>query len=151
MTGTDPAVDAARRAWETYGWPPARFDTADTATYSPKAVPIEAAREALAPIREVHKPFDRRTMPFRPAEDPHDVVCNHSERDQAIAAHQRAEARATLHREERDEARAAIDRVREALNRHPTCDVHPDDDPITCGWKRAVADVTHALREADRG
>lgn len=77
MTGTDPAVDAARRAWETYGWPPARFDTADTATYSPKAVPIEAAREALAPIREVHKPFDRRTMPFRPAEDPHDVVCNH--------------------------------------------------------------------------
>ncbi|GEE00209.1 hypothetical protein nbrc107696_45840 [Gordonia spumicola] len=33
-----------------------------------------------------------------------------AERDQVIAAHQRAEARATLHREERDEARAAVDR-----------------------------------------
>ncbi|GAC81672.1 hypothetical protein SAMN04488550_4173 [Gordonia malaquae] len=33
-----------------------------------------------------------------------------AERDQAIAAHQRAEARATLHREERDEARAAVAR-----------------------------------------
>lgn len=37
-------------------------------------------------------------------------------------------------------------RVREALAGHPkVCDRHTDDDPIKCGWKRAVADVTFAL------
>lgn len=39
--------------------------------------------------------------------------------------------------------------VREALASHPrVCDTHPDGDPITCGWKWAVADVERALREA---
>ena len=32
-----------------------------------------------------------------------------------------------------------------ALDGHPACDVHPDDDPVSCGWKRAVADVRRAL------
>ncbi|GAA4809483.1 hypothetical protein [Tomitella cavernea] len=47
--------------------------------------------------------------------------------------------------DEHDEARAAIARVREAVAGHPVCDVHPDGDPVTCGWKRAVADVRRAL------
>lgn len=52
-------------------------------------------------------------------------------------------------RRETDQAGAAELRIRKALNGHPTCDVHPDDDPITCGWKRVVADITHALEEDD--
>ena len=36
--------------------------------------------------------------------------------------------------------------VRESLEAHPNaCDRHTEDDPIKCGWKRAVADVTRAL------
>ncbi|MEV6219762.1 hypothetical protein [Nocardia sp. NPDC051833] len=44
-----------------------------------------------------------------------------------------------------DEAEAVIARIREALAGHPRCDVHPDDDVISCGWKRAVASVQWAL------
>lgn len=35
--------------------------------------------------------------------------------------------------------------IRAALAHHPRCDIHPDDDPIKCGWKRAVADIQAAL------
>ena len=35
--------------------------------------------------------------------------------------------------------------IRAALAGHPRCDIHPDDDPIKCGWKRAVADIQAAL------
>lgn len=35
--------------------------------------------------------------------------------------------------------------IRAALADHPRCDIHPDDDPIKCGWKRAVADIQAAL------
>ena len=40
---------------------------------------------------------------------------------------------------------AALAPIRAALDGHPVCDVHPDDDPVSCGWKRAVADVRRAL------
>ncbi|OIH86003.1 hypothetical protein BLJ79_04200 [Arthrobacter sp. UCD-GKA] len=51
----------------------------------------------------------------------------------------RAEARA-------EAAEAKVAAVREALEAHPkACDRHTEDDPIKCGWKRAVADVTRAL------
>ena len=50
---------------------------------------------------------------------------------------------------ERDEALAAIERVRVALSNHPRCDRHPDGGPVTCGWKRAVIDVQHALDGGD--
>ena len=50
---------------------------------------------------------------------------------------------------ERDEALAAIERVRAALSNHPRCDRHPDGGPVTCGWKRAVIDVQHALDGGD--
>lgn len=47
---------------------------------------------------------------------------------------------------------AALRAVEEALSGHPECDVHPGDDPpITCGWKRAVADVRQALSGIDTG
>ena len=39
----------------------------------------------------------------------------------------------------------ALAPIREALAGHPRCDIHPDDDPIKCGWKRAVADIQAAL------
>ena len=35
--------------------------------------------------------------------------------------------------------------IREALSNHPRCDVHPEDDPVSCGWKRAVLDVQNVL------
>ena len=40
--------------------------------------------------------------------------------------------------------------IRAALANHPRCDIHPDDDSITCGWKRAVASVQAALDKEDR-
>ena len=43
-----------------------------------------------------------------------------------------------------DRAEAAerkVAAVRATLAGHPSCDVHPDGDPITCGWRRAVADA----------
>ena len=51
----------------------------------------------------------------------------------------------------RAEVRAqALAPIREALAGHPRCDIHPDGDPITCGWKRAVASVQAALDHADQ-
>ena len=44
----------------------------------------------------------------------------------------------------------ALAPIREALAGHPRCDIHPDDDPIACGWKRAVASVQAALDKEDR-
>lgn len=52
---------------------------------------------------------------------------------------------------ERDVLAGQVERVQTALDSHPACDVHPDDDPITCGWKRVVADVTKALDSAGGG
>ena len=49
------------------------------------------------------------------------------------------------------QARAeALQPIRDALAGHPHCDHHPDDDPISCGWKRAVADIQAALAEETR-
>ena len=44
----------------------------------------------------------------------------------------------------------ALAPIRAALAGHPRCDIHPDGDPITCGWKRAVASVQAALDHADQ-
>ncbi len=48
-----------------------------------------------------------------------------------------------------DGSLAVLDRIREAVKGHPECDVHPDGDPISCGWKRAYSDVVAALKEGD--
>lgn len=42
-------------------------------------------------------------------------------------------------------AERALQRVREALARHPECDRYEGGGPISCGWKYAVADITSAL------
>ena len=42
-------------------------------------------------------------------------------------------------------AAKALAPIRAALAGHPRCDIHPDDDPIKCGWKKAVADIQAAL------
>ena len=44
----------------------------------------------------------------------------------------------------------ALAPIREALAGHPRCDIHPDGDPVTCGWRRAVASVQAALDKEDR-
>ena len=44
-----------------------------------------------------------------------------------------------------------ITRMVEAAKNHPDpCDKHPDDDPVTCGWKRAYESVIWALKGQDR-
>lgn len=38
---------------------------------------VDALERAVAAVRQLHRPFDRRTMLYRPVDDPHDVVCGH--------------------------------------------------------------------------
>lgn len=52
MTGTDPAVEAAQRAW-------AAFDPTRTERNTTVLLQVAAAREALQPIRDRHRPFTR--------------------------------------------------------------------------------------------
>lgn len=49
------------------------------------------------------------------------------------------------HRTELDWYRKQFAVITEALERHPSCDVYDDDDPITCGWKSVVKDIRWAL------
>lgn len=62
---TDPAVEAAQRAW----------DKNKVRSFSVQR--IMAAREALAPLRDLHRPFDRRTSIYPIPNDPHTIVCRH--------------------------------------------------------------------------
>ena len=42
--------------------------------------------------------------------------------------------------------RAQIDAVRAATANHPDpCEKHPEDDPVSCGWKSAYIDVVETL------
>ena len=44
------------------------------------------------------------------------------------------------------DAAEKLNRVHAALANHPrVCDVHPDDDVISCGWKSVVAGVQWAI------
>ena len=39
-----------------------------------------------------------------------------------------------------------VDAVRVAVAQHPNpCELHSDDDPVSCGWKRAFAGVVRAI------
>lgn len=60
----------------------------------------------------------------------------------AVLALWPGESRATVQAE-------ALAPIRAALANHPACDIYPDDDPVTCGWKRAVADVQAALDKGE--
>lgn len=66
--------------------------------------------------------------------------------DRFLAEDRRKTAEPLLARVATLEAQVAA--VREAVDDCPPCDVHPDGDPITCGWKGAVADVRKALDSA---
>ena len=74
---------------------------------------------------------DAVTFPRRRLGEPRDMT--EAEFSRWLAAHD-AEIRAE-----------ALAPIRAALDGHPACDVHPDDDPVSRGWKRAVADVRRAL------
>ena len=42
--------------------------------------------------------------------------------------------------------RGQIDAVRAATANHPNpCEKHPEDDPVSCGWKSAYIDVVETL------
>ena len=41
---------------------------------------------------------------------------------------------------------ATLDEIKQALANHPrVCNVHAGNDPVSCGWKAAVADVQAIL------
>ncbi len=67
-----------------------------------------------------------------------------------IASQALREATDWLAAHDREVRAQALAPIREALAGHPRCDIHPDGDPITCGWKRAVASVQAALDHADQ-
>ena len=46
---------------------------------------------------------------------------------------------------ENERLRAVIAEVETALSNHPECDKYGPDDVISCGWKKAVADVQRAV------
>ena len=56
-----------------------------------------------------------------------------------------AEFRADLAAHDAEVRAQALAPIRAALANHPRCDIHPDDDPIKCGWKQAVADIQAVL------
>lgn len=58
--------------------------------------------------------------------------------------HSEGEVMARLAVAHSDLSRAMAD-VRRALRGHPRCDRHLDGEPISCGWKSAVASVQAAL------
>lgn len=93
-----------------------------------------AHRDIAALIAEVRR-LQREVVDWR------ETALHHQEVADTYRDHANAMAR------QRDALQAKIDAVRQALSGHPRCDVHPGDDPITCGWKRAVADVRRALGE----
>ena len=51
---------------------------------------------------------------------------------------------------ERDEAEAALERVRAARAGHPECDKYDDDSPVSCGWKRTVQRIDAVLEALER-
>ncbi|ORA02131.1 hypothetical protein BST17_24790 [Mycolicibacterium bacteremicum] len=63
---SDPAIEAAKRAWSREGW--GRGEP----QLSEGALAIAAASEALAPLRDIHRPFTRDY----PGGD-NRTVCNH--------------------------------------------------------------------------
>ena len=45
-----------------------------------------------------------------------------------------------------EKLRGQIDAVRAATANHPDpCEKHPEDDPVSCGWKSAYIDVVETL------
>lgn len=41
-----------------------------------------------------------------------------------------------------------LDQIRNVLGEEPDpCPEHPDDDPITCGWKRDILTIRHILND----
>lgn len=58
------------------------------------------------------------------------------------------DAEKTLAAHDAEVREQALVPIREALAGHPRCDIHPDGDSITCGWKHAVASM-QAVLDAD--
>lgn len=48
------------------------------------------------------------------------------------------------------ETEQMIDKIKAARSNHPECDKHDENDPVTCGWKRAVQDIDKVLQEHER-
>lgn len=46
-------------------------------------------------------------------------------------------------------ADATLAAIRAARSNFPVCAKHPDDDIVSCGWKRAVLDIDKALEATE--
>lgn len=60
----------------------------------------------------------------------------------------RLAARCDQAQNERDALAAVVEQVRAARSDHPACEKHPEREPVSCGWKRAVLDIDAALATA---
>lgn len=83
----------------------------------------------IARIREAED--ENRRLTLQAAESEHARRLAFEAKDRANAA--------------RAEAEATIDAVRANLSNAPECDEHPDDGPITCGWKSDMIRVRAAI------
>lgn len=106
----------------------------------------ETAEKARALTAEIERLRGRVDSLDREVRSRHDQVMKAlGERDRW---HERWQATVEAHSADM----ARLEAVREALSRHPrVCEEHPDGDPITCGWKRTVADIEHALTTPTKG
>lgn len=104
-----------------------------------------AARELLNAASVMPTHYDDGSELLNAARDPQQPPHDGARASRALQAmiHQFTDDELAAHDAE---VRAqALAPIREALAGHPRCDIHPDGDPITCGWKRAVADIQAVL------
>lgn len=65
----------------------------------------------------------------------------------AVARAERAERVAESTKRAHDALAATVERVRVAVSNHPgPCEIRPEDDAVSCGWKIAYADVVAAIQ-----
>jgi hypothetical protein len=108
--------------------------------------------EAMKPFGlVVASPIDNDYNPFMiqgiPAETVWEMQAQIIQGERALREKAEAELRdRELHHFETEQI---LEEIKAALSGHPECDVHDDDDPITCGWKGAVASIQRVLERHD--
>lgn len=71
------------------------------------------------------------------------AVVIRGERDQREYVEREMAARELHH----FETEQIIEKIKIARSNHPECDKHDENDPVTCGWKRAVQDIDAAMEK----
>lgn len=116
---------------------------------APRDLVAEARAFATPPLGETrtqHSPLvGARGMIHRLADEIEQLNADLADRDELRRTHDHLVGSYAIAIADKKTALTTLDRIREALAGHPRCDVHPDDDVTTCGWRRAVASVQSVL------